>query len=52
MFAGGSPTRQGDLVLKFRAVITCEGIPADTIIEQLQERGAKVSMLVREDDPV
>ena len=28
------------------ALITAEGIPADTIIEQLQERGAKVSMLV------
>jgi Caspase domain/Domain of unknown function (DUF4189) len=28
------------------ALITSEGIPADTIIEQLQERGAKVSMLV------
>jgi uncharacterized caspase-like protein len=27
-------------------LITSEGIPADTIIEQLQERGAKVSMLV------
>jgi hypothetical protein len=28
------------------ALITSEGIPADTIIEQLQERGAKVTMLV------
>jgi Caspase domain/Domain of unknown function (DUF4189) len=27
-------------------LITAEGIPADTIIDQLQERGAKVSMLV------
>jgi hypothetical protein len=28
------------------ALITSEGIPADTIIDQLQERGVKVSMLV------
>ena len=27
-------------------LITSEGIPADTIIDQLQERGAKISMLV------
>jgi hypothetical protein len=28
------------------SLITTEGIPADTIIDQLQQRGAKVSMLV------
>jgi uncharacterized caspase-like protein len=35
------PAHEGD-----ESLITSEGIPADTVIEQLQERGAKVTLVV------